>query len=212
MKVKPMLARFQSTIGRTNLIEQMVLLPEPKVKVDKHIESAESLNFIVGYNSSCNSHTALDIALCIAHQTRLATKMEVTVQVVFVVEDNQNNYYPDIYSAEIHNLSKEYIFSDFSNSLAPVLTKEKSDIKSQAVLEKADFVICQARSLALEWQGNFKAHLRFGCIAEELRKIVVSEAADVLFLGCKSALHPIITSLGSNFNSAVVGIPHCVEE
>ncbi len=212
MKIKPMLARFQSTIGRTNLIEQMVLVPEPKSKVEKHIESAESLNFIVGYNSSCNSHTALDIALCIAHQTRLATKMEVTVQVVFVVENNHKNYYPDTYSAEMHNFSEEYIFSDSSNSFAPVLTKEKSEIKSQVILEKADLILWQARSLALEWQGNFKAHLRFGCVADELNKVVTSEAADVLFLGCKSALHPIITSLGSNFNSAVVGIPHCVDE
>jgi hypothetical protein len=212
MKIKPMLARFQSTIGRTNLIEQMLLVAEPKTKVDKHVESTKSLNFVVGYNSSCNSHTALDIALCIAHQTRLATKMEVTVQAVFVVEDNQNIYYPDISSTEIRNFPEEYIFSDSSNSPALVLTKEKSEIKSQVILEKADLILWQARSLALEWQGDFKAHLRFGYVAEELKKVVVSEAADVLFLGCESVLHPIIRSLGSNFNSAVVGIPHCIDE
>jgi hypothetical protein len=212
-----MLARFQSKIGRDNLIEQMVLVSEPKIPVDKQVQSAQSLNFIVGYNSSRNSHAALDIALCIANQTQLAAKVQVTVQAVFVAEEeNQNIYYPDVYTTEKNQSLQEYIFSDSSNdssnSALSVLTKAKLEIKSQAILQQADLIIRQARNLALEWQGDFKAHLRFGCVAEELRKVVASEAADVLFLGCKSVHHPIILSLGSNFPCTVLGIPHCIDE
>lgn len=213
MKIKPILARFQTKIGRDGLLEQMVLIPESSIPVDTKKQTEQSLNFIVGYNSSRNSHAALDIALCIAHQTQLATKKQVTVQAVFVLENNRELTHQDIYCTEINESLLQYQVCELANSTTTsVLTQPKFSSTSFTTLQQAELILWQAQSLAQEWQDNFKVHLRFGCIATELRKVIESENADILFLGCNSINHPLIQSLGSNLPCAVLGIPHCVEE
>ncbi|MBE9053565.1 universal stress protein [Nostocales cyanobacterium LEGE 11386] len=214
-----MLARLQSAIGRDDLIEQMVLLPEPKKPFSHNLQTIKSVNLIVGYDASPNSHTALDIAFWIAHQTRLATNVQVTVQAVHVVEDNHNNRHQNLL-----NLTKplpilECPINEVSRSVTPVLTQPKLRGITSHLLEKpvdtlqqANKIIWQAQSLAEEWQGCFKSHLRFGSIAVELKKVVQLEAADILFVGCKSVSHPLIQALGSYFPCAVLGIPNCIEE
>ncbi|MBN3927952.1 universal stress protein [Nostoc sp. NMS4] len=206
-----MLARLQSATGRNDLIDQMVLLPEPKKPFSKKPESSKAVNLIVAYDASPNSHTALDIAFWIAHQTRLATNAEVTVQAVYVVEDNQSAQYPNILSFPQQQPSLECQVSEVSKSVTQVLTQPKLQT-AIAPLQQADIILWQARSLAEEWQGSFKSHLRFGSIATELKKVVESEAADILFLGCNSVNHPMIEALGFNFPCAVLGIPSCIEE
>ncbi|MEH2171871.1 universal stress protein [Nostoc sp.] len=203
-----MLARLQSATGRDDLIEQMVLLPEPNKPFS---QKAKAVNLIVAYDASPNSHTALDIAFWIAHQTRLATNTEVTVQAVYVVEENQSNQYPNILSFPQQQFSLECELSEVSKSVTQVLTQPKLQT-AIAPLQQADIILWQARSLAEEWQGSFKSHLRFGCISTELSKVVESEAADILFLGCNSVDHPMIEALGSNFPCAVLGIPSCIDE
>ncbi len=210
MQIKPMLARLQSATGRDDLIDQMVLLPEPKKPFSEKTQSSKAVNLIVAYDASPNSHTALDIAFWIAHQTRLATNAEVTVQAVYVVEDNQSSQHPNILSFP-QQPSFECQVSEVSKSVTLVLTQPKLQ-RVVTPLQQADIILWQARSLAEEWQGCFKSHLRFGSISTELNKVVESEAADILFLGCNSVNHPMIEALGSNFPCAVLGIPSCIDE
>jgi len=218
VNIKPMLARLQSAIGRDDLIDHMVLLSEPKKVLTQKDEPKNLINLIVGYNASPQSHTALDIAFWMAHQTRLATNQQVTVQAVYVVEDTYNSGYSNILGLVNSLPVLECPISSNTKSTTSVLTqkkqKESTPVLQQrtiTVLQEADRILWQARSLAEEWHGTFKSHLRFGYLSTELRKVVESEAADILFLGCQSVYHPLIEKLGSNFPCAVLGIPKCID-
>jgi len=175
VNIKSMLVRLEGALDRNDLMEQMVLLPEPASAAAKWAESTTSVNLVVGYNASPNSQTALDLTLWIAHQTRLVTQKQVTVQVVYVVDAYQNR------SCCANFTSRVY--------------------------EQADRILWQAGCLAEEWRSSFKAHLRVGEVATELRNVVESEAATLLFLGCNSVTHPIVQKLGSHFPCSVLGIP-----
>ncbi|NMG06842.1 universal stress protein [Brasilonema sp. UFV-L1] len=222
-----MLVRLQNAIGRDDLIEQMVLIPVPETPVSAQAQSAKSINLIVGYNSSPNSHTALDIALLMAHQTRLATKAQVTVQVVYVIEGKQNRYRADILQREKFVTqgvteqnspysSTSFSLREFDTGVTTQPKPQDNAAHSQEILvdkfAQAECILRQASCLAAEWKSSFKAHLRFGCIAKELRKVVTSEAANLLLLGCNSVNHPIVQQLGDNFPCSVLGIPNFVNE
>lgn len=214
-----MLARLQSAIGRDDLIDQMVLLPEPKKSFYPKVQQVKSVSLIVGYDASPKSHTALDLAFWIAHQTRLATNKQVTVQAVYVVENHYSSQYSNILKFAKRLPILECPVSEVSKSVTPVLTQPKLrgitpclEDKLVTPLQEADRILWQARSLAEEWQGSFKSHLRFGSIHTELKEVVESEDADILFLGCQSVDHPMIKVLGSDFPCAVLGIPNCIDE
>ncbi len=234
MKIKPMLERLESAMGRYDLMERMVLLPEPAAPACDGANFTKSVNFVVGYNSSPSSQTALDITLWMAHQTRLATHRQVTVQVVYVVGETQSSHCPQVLKAakDTNSPSIHYSQLELSESsealkyTTPVLTQPtytalatsrrltpadrqsfKTMFSPTHPFEQADRILWQARCLAEEWRGAFKAHLRFGCLAAELRKVVESESAVLLFLGCSDANHPIVRELGPNFPCAVLGIP-----
>ncbi|MDM9380232.1 universal stress protein [Chlorogloeopsis sp. ULAP01] len=207
-----MLMRLQNALGRDDLIEQMVLLWGQSTPDWESATSVKSVNLIVGYDSSPKSHTALDISLLIAHQTRIATKTHVTVQAVYVLEDNQTSHLLDVLP------QKEVVNSGFSHRFSLDLPAiSTSNRIYQRVLNKtykfasAERILWQARCLAEEWQSYFKAHLRFGCLADELKKVVASEAASLLFLGCNSPQHPIIQKLKYSCPCPVLGIPHCID-
>lgn len=232
MNLKTMLARFESALGCQNLAEEMVLLSEPKTPISQKDQLAKSVNFIVGYNSSPKSQIALDITLWIAHQTRLVTTKEVTVQVVYVLDETQGSYCEDMCNFAEGNLSvgerklSEAKTSSVLNCAAPDLALPSAKIESvsppttwldplylQAIFcqnnryETADRLLWQARCLAEEWRGLFKAHLRIGAVATELRNVVELESANLLFLGCNSVNHPLVKELGKNFPCCVLGIP-----
>jgi len=233
VNIKPMLVRLEGAMDRNDLIEQMVLLPEPASAAAKWASSTKSINLVVGYTASPRSQTALDLTMWIAHQTRLVTQKQVTVQVVYVVDEKQSSKFPDVFnsvnvsSSSIHQLlsglpkaplSKKSTTSVLTNSKPQALAvaSKKKSVKrhrpkanfSQADwFEQADRILWQARCLAEEWRGSFTAHLRFGDVATELREVVESESATLLFLGCNSIDHPIVQNLGSNFPCSVLGIP-----
>ncbi|MCL1469820.1 universal stress protein [Argonema antarcticum] len=232
MNIKSILVRLQSSINRDDLIEQMLLLPGQKTQVSGTDESSKSVNLLVGYNGSPGSHAALDIALLIAHQTRLATSKQVTVQVVYVIEENQSSDRADAFGNDtIDWMPLEVCLASEFRTATPVLTETKFDapvMRSQIALvepypiettfsrnnsfEQADSILWQARCLFEQWRDSFAAHLRFGSIATELKQIVESEAADILFLGCNSFNHPIVKKLGANFPCSVLGISDCVDD
>ncbi|MEG3843641.1 universal stress protein [Microcoleus sp. herbarium14] len=235
MNLKTILARFESALGYQNLAEEMVLLPEPKVpssQKSKSTNPAKAINFIVGYNNSPKSQTALDITLWIAHQTRLVTTKEVTVQVVYAIDEPPNSYGENTGNfAAINPLASQPKLSNLEeisalDCAARAIALPTAEIPSvsqrttwldppyfRAILspnneyEVADRLLWQARCLAQEWRGLFKAHLRIGRVATELRNVVEAEAANLLFLGCNSGNHPLIRELGKNFPCCVLGIP-----
>lgn len=91
MNIKSMLVRLQNALDRNDLVDRLILLPGTAAAIDT---PGEPLNLIVGYNSSPKSHAALDLALWMAHQTRLATpRKPVIVQVVYVLDGNPIDHY-----------------------------------------------------------------------------------------------------------------------
>ncbi len=209
VRIKPLLARLQSAIGRYDLMEQMILIPDPQKCVSEKDFQAKSINLVVGYNASPNSHTALDIAFCIAHQTNLATNIQVDVQAVYVLEQQLSSYSDHNLSMSQKQLVVEYPTYDVPQSRTLVLTQSKPQLMTTSIPDQADKILWQAKNLAQEWQSYFKSHLRFGNLGTELKKVVELEAADLLVLGCQSSHHPLIDSLASGFPCAVLGIPSC---
>lgn len=233
MNIKPMLMRLEGAMDRNDLMEQMVLLPEPASSASKWASSTKSVNLVVGYNASPSSQTALDLTMWIAHQTRLVTQKQVTVQVVYVVEKNSIRKHSEVFNAAersrpiYHHFPLESPKAPLSRkSSTSILTKskpqmlavsqERTSLKSRSSkttvsqadsFEQADRILWQARCLAEEWRGSFKAHLRFGDVAAQLREVVESEEATLLFLGCDSINHPLVQQLGFKFPCSVLGIP-----
>jgi len=223
VNIKTMLVRLQDALEWNDLSEKIVLLPgAASISLDG-TNSKEAINLVVGYDSSPNSQTALDLALWIAHQTRLVTRKPVTVKVVYVLEQNPSSifsegYYPK-FDANSSNLicqgSTEFTQAplSFGGSTCLIEQRPLSLLFNGAsfqtdVFEQAERIFQQACSLADEWGGNLKTHLRCGSVSCELREFVEIEATDLLFLGCSSVNHPVIQKLGSDFPCPVLGIPN----
>jgi nucleotide-binding universal stress UspA family protein len=205
--IKSMLARLQSTLGQPDLVEQMLLIPEPQafaeVGTQLHEQAQKAINLVVGYTGSPCSQTALDLTLWIAHQTRLATQKQVTVHVVYVV-DEVTEPLPDRASRFLKQGRAAYQAAlGFKTARGSTATL----VRSSAPFEQADRVLWQARCLAEEWRGSLSTHLRIGDRAEELRQVAIAESVDVVVLGCRSVRHPLILQWAADFPCAVLGIP-----
>lgn len=231
MNIKSMLVRLGCAMNRTDLFEQMTLLPEP---VSQNDNSDKPINLVVGYNASYCSQTALDLTLWIAHQSRLAVQKQVTVQVVYVMPENPALssstilQSANISDSAIYQFSRQSLKSSVSNkSNTSVLTKPKSQqlvgsscqtsktmhstqtIATQSKsFKQAEQILSQARCLAEEWGGDFKAHLRFGDVARELREVVESTSATALLLGCNGRNHGLLQKIGYSFPCSILGIPN----
>jgi len=84
--LKPMIRRLEASLGRRNLDESLILLARPPKVPVTLLPNTKVTNFVVGYSGSAHSQSALDLALCIAHQTRLVKPDPVVVHVVYVVD------------------------------------------------------------------------------------------------------------------------------
>ncbi|MCY7322843.1 MAG: universal stress protein [Phormidesmis sp. CAN_BIN36] len=226
MNIRSMLVRLQGTLGRSDLVNQMVLLPQAH---SLQTSSAQEINLVVGYSSSPRSQTALDLTLWIAHQTRLATGKQVTVQVVYVGDKRSSQKRP-IFAGTINSrqqqarnlqdfdrpclASNDLIRSRTALAELPFDEQGSSNLEMGMadVFERADRILWQARCLADEWRGSLKTHLRFGSVDEELRSVVQAESASLLILGCESAQHPLVQQLGKSFPCPVLGIPSALDD
>jgi hypothetical protein len=228
VNIMSMLVRLQGTLGCTDLVSQMVLLPhqlEQGKATPTQAEANSEINLVVGYNSSPGSQTALDLILWIAHQTRLATGKQVTVQVVYVVdkapESTSNNAWGKRTaiagyqksggrSLETASSGRNKRTQRASTALAEELNPvaEVGGLGLAEQFEQADRILWQARCLADEWRGSLKTHLRFGNVAEELRHVAQVESAALLLLGCTSRDNPVVQGLvNTTLPCPVLGIP-----
>jgi len=222
VNILSMLARLEDALGQAELTKSMILLPHCRQP-----QRTEETNLVVGYNGSPHSQTALDLTLWIAHQTRLATRKQVTVQVVYVV-DSASDWDPGTTSSYADGSMMSRINCSQSEAIAQsnLSHAQPGRRSSQAVAERevaasytncltyqmdqfeqADRILWQARHLADEWRGSLKTHLRFGPVARELRDVVEAESAALLLLGCTTTENSVVRQLGINFPCPVLGIP-----
>jgi nucleotide-binding universal stress UspA family protein len=223
VNILSMLARLEDALGCSDLAKQMVLLPQVHTS---RSPSPQEINLVVGYNGSPGSQTALDLTLWIAHQTRLATRKQVTVQVVYVVnlEAECRRSAPVIHQIAPANIRGRKstnhrevevptrVSRPRSNSAIAELPELSERLETpqscqSEQFEQADRILWQARHLADEWRGSLKTHLRFGHVAKEIRDVVEAESAALLLLGCDSAENSVVQQLGPNFPCPVLGIP-----
>lgn len=198
MNVLSMLARLQATLDRSDLVSQMLLIPSRTFE----LSPLTAVNLVVGYSGSINSQAALDLTLWIAHQTKIATSQQVTVQMVYVSEELVTE------SPVRSSRSSTGRTSVLAMPQQPSIRQEALEKSRQ--FEEADRILWQARCLAEEWRGALKTHLRFGQVAEQLIEVACQEEASLLILGCESTQVPLVRQLanqGKALPFSVLGIP-----
>lgn len=225
MNIKPMLLRLQNALGQDNLSEQMLL----HLGSNSHKSCEATGNFVIGYNGSPNSQTALDFILWMAHQTRLATQKQVIVHVVYVI-DCYNSLGATVEPPDLLNLSnpagcnlssaeqfgfrcdtKTFSQPNSASTATPSATTQVIERQPSTpligMLEQVDRILWQARCLSDEWRGSLEAHLRFGAVATELRQVVEAQSADLLFVGCSDVKHSLVQQLIPCVSCPILGIP-----
>jgi len=193
-----MLARLQATLDRSDLVGEMLLIPSRSLE----LSPLTAVNLVVGYSGSIKSQAALDLTLWIAHQTKIATSQQVTVQMVYVSE-------------ELVTVSPVRSSRSSTGRTSVLAMPQQPSIRQEALeksrqFEQADRILWQARCLAEEWRGALKTHLRFGQVGEQLIEVACQEEASLLILGCESAQVPLVRQLanqGKALPFSVLGIP-----
>jgi nucleotide-binding universal stress UspA family protein len=219
MNIKTMLRRLETALGQANLSDQMLLhsgsTPPPSNPFKK---TSKTTNFVVAHNGSPNSQTALDFVFWMADQARLTLQHPVVVHVVYVLDSCNSLNFSCVAASSLSELRSQYSALPEPN-LTPQTTRcavlsrvEAKPFSSPTAslahsLENADRVLWQARCLADEWRGSLEAHLRFGSVPVELRQVVETVHADLLFIGCSSPNHPLLQQFGSDFPCPILGIP-----
>jgi nucleotide-binding universal stress UspA family protein len=205
VNISSMLARLETNLGTPHLAEQLVLMTSTSQDLSRELSE---INLVVGYSHSEKSQSALDLTLWIALQTRLATNLPVTVQVVYVAEEMGQTIAP------LSNSSRPFKPDRGQHTAGGVATLTPAKITAMQraeQFEQADRILWQARSLASEWRGSLKTHLRFGDIAVELGEVAQAEHATLLIVGCKCREANLVTRLSETMLCPVLGIPEELE-
>jgi len=210
MNIKATLARLGSSLDGDNASRSLLLLPGRDSTLSNSTdETSESINLVVGYSDSEKSQAALDLTLLIAYQTRLATRKQVIVQAVYVV-DSIHPIQKKVRSQSTTQRDRNQSIS----STATLLQQRRQtvncvDARAAQIqsFDEADRVLWQARSFAMEWRGSLNTHLRFGNPALELSKVVQQEQASLMIVGCHSIEHPLVQQLEGYCDCPVIGIP-----
>lgn len=217
MNIKATLARLGNTMADNRAARELLLLSDHQIIAPSQTlgaaETGESdtINIVVGYSGSRKSQVALDLTLLIAYQTRLATRKQVIVQTVYVLEgiyQTQKQVFATAVGASARRGS-EGGTATVSERKSRRNTINCVDVRAAQLqcFEEADQVLWHARTFATEWRGSLNTHLRFGAPAAELSKVALQEQADVMILGCCSAEHPLIEQLKDSVCCPVIGIP-----
>lgn len=230
MNIKSMLLRLQAALGQDNLSDQMLLYPGTQTGKS----SEDTGNFVIGYNGSPNSQTALDFILWMAHQTRLATQKQVIVHVVYVIDcynslasttqptaseglgllpltpacqlSSADKFGYPCDTGRLRN-AREGTTQLVERQMTPALAGSPTGSSLTTMLEQVDRILWQARCLSNEWRGSVEAHLRFGAVATELQQVVTAQSADLLFVGCSNRQHPLVQQLLPCVPCPILGIP-----
>lgn len=204
MNISSMLARLETNLGVPHLAEQLLLIPGTPQDLSR---DWATINLLVGYDHSERSQSALDLTLWIALQTRLATNRPVTVQVVYVAAEMAP--LPSSNSSRPFNPGggRKSQGVGVKGGLATLVPAKVTAMQRVEQFEQADRILWQARSLASEWRGSLKTHLRFGDIAIELGEVAQAEDATLLIIGCQSRDEHLVTRLGETMLCPVLGIP-----
>jgi nucleotide-binding universal stress UspA family protein len=200
VNISSMLARLETNLGVPHLAEQLLLIPGTPQDLSRELAA---INLLVGYDHSERSQSALDLTLWIALQTRLATNRPVTVQVIYVAAE-MAPLLPSSNSSRPFNPSGSRKGQGGVALLTPAKVTAMQRVEQ---FEQADRILWQARSLASEWRGSLKTHLRFGDIAIELGEVAQAEDATLLMIGCHSRDEHLVTRLGETMLCPVMGIP-----
>jgi nucleotide-binding universal stress UspA family protein len=205
VNISSMLARLETNLGIPHLAEQLVLMASAPQDLSRELSE---INLVVGYSHSEKSQSALDLTLWIALQTRLATNLPVTVQVVYVAEEMASTIAPSSNSSRPFKPDRGQKTAGGVATLTPAKITAMQRVEQ---FEQADRILWQARSLASEWRGSLKTHLRFGDIAVELGEVAQAENATLLIVGCKSREANLVTRLSETMLCPVLGIPEELE-
>lgn len=223
MNIKATLARLGSTMADSHAARDLLLLSGSQADLVTQSSDAanaidsNTINIVVGYSGSQKSQIALDLTLLIAYQTRLATRKQVVVQTVYVLEGIYHTQ-KQVFAAAVGNSSAHvWRASEGSGVAAATVSERRSrrhtvnciDVRAAQIqcFEEADQVLWQARTFATEWRGSLNTHLRFGSPAVELSKVAQQEEAKVMILGCSSVDHVLVQQLKDMCDCPIIGIP-----
>jgi Universal stress protein family len=206
VNISSIIARLQMNLGLSDLARPLWLIPPSGQDLSQELTA---INLLVGYSHSEKSQAALDLTLWIALQTRLATNHPVTVQVVYVAADLTPVTIAPVMGTS-SNQSRPFHARSGRKAAGGVATLIPAKVAAKQRVEQfeqADRILWQARSLASEWRGSLKTHLRFGDIAVELGEVAQAEAATLLIVGCQSRDENLVMRLGETMLCPVLGIP-----